>query len=67
MKPAMTYRETRVIQTTREALEKCDYARAKRTDPTPMQREAARANWRAEPLLVRIAHLFRREQRLSRE
>ena len=62
MKPALTYRESRVIETAREALAKCDYKRAKRTDPTPLQQQAARANWRAEPLLVRIAHLFRREQ-----
>lgn len=59
MKPALTYRESRVIETAREALAKCDYARARRTEPTPMQREAARQNWRAEPLLTRIAHLFR--------
>ena len=63
MKPAITYREARVIRSAREVAEQCDVARARRTDPTPMQREAARANWRAEPLLTRIAHLFRREQR----
>lgn len=63
MKPALTYRESRVIETAREALAKCDYKRAKRTDPTPMQQQAAREHWRAEPLLVRLAHLFRREQR----
>ena len=61
MKPTMTFREARVIECARDALAKCDYARAKRTDPTPMQRQAALANWRAEPLLVRIAHLFKRE------
>lgn len=53
----------RIYRTASETLAMCDYARAKRTDPTPMQQQAARANWRAEPLLVRIAHLFRREQR----
>lgn len=61
MKPAYTFREARVIETAREALAKCDYARAKRTDPTPAQQEKARTNWRAEPLLTRIAHLFKRE------
>ena len=59
MKPAITYREARVIRSARECAEQCDVTRARRTDPTPMQREAARQNWRAEPLLVRIAHLFR--------
>lgn len=61
MKPTLTFRESRVIECARDALAKCDYARARRTDPTPMQRQAALANWRAEPLLVRIAHLFKRE------
>lgn len=59
MKPALTYREARVIECARDALAKCDYRRAKRTEPTPMQIEAALQNWRAEPLLTRIAHLFR--------
>lgn len=49
----------RIYRTAAEALAMCDYRRAKRTDPTPMQRQAALANWRAEPLLTRIAHLFR--------
>ena len=61
MSTTLTTREARVIETAREALAKCDYARARRTDPTPMQREAARQNWRAEPLLTRIAHLFKRD------
>lgn len=59
MKPTLTYREARVIRSARECAEQCDVTRAKRTDPTPMQRQAALANWRAEPLLTRIAHLFR--------
>lgn len=49
----------RIYRTASETLAMCDYRRAKRTDPTPMQQQAARANWRAEPLLTRIAHLFR--------
>ena len=53
----------RIYRTAAEALAMCDYKRAKRTEPTPLQRQAALANWRAEPLLVRLAHLFRREQR----
>lgn len=61
MSTTLTTREARVIETAREALAKCDYARARRTDPTPMQRQAALANWRAEPLLTRIAHLFKRD------
>lgn len=62
MKPTLTFRESRVIECARDALAKCDYARAKRTDPTPAQQEKARTNWRADPLLTRIAHLFRRER-----
>lgn len=61
MKPALTYREARVIRSARECMEQCDVARARRTEPTPMQIEAALQNWRAEPLLVRIAHLFKRD------
>ena len=49
----------RIYRTASETLAMCDYRRAKRTEPTPMQRQAALANWRAEPLLTRIAHLFR--------
>ncbi len=49
----------RIYRTAAETLAMCDYKRAKRTEPTPMQQQAARANWRAEPLLTRIAHLFR--------
>lgn len=49
----------RIYRTASETLAMCDYRRAKRTDPTPMQRQAALQNWRAEPLLTRIAHLFR--------
>ena len=63
MSTTLTTREARVLRDHRECMDMCDVARARRTDPTPMQREAARANWRAEPLLTRIAHLFRREQR----
>lgn len=48
-----------IYKTMDEAIALCDYARAKRTDPTPAQQQQARDNWRAEPLLVRIAHLFR--------
>jgi len=48
-----------IYKTMDEAIALCDYARAKRTDPTPAQQQQARENWRAEPLLVRIAHLFR--------
>lgn len=59
MKPNLTYREARVLRSARECAEQCDYARARRTEPTPMQIEAALQNWRAEPLLTRIAHLFR--------
>lgn len=51
----------RIYRTAAEALAMCDYKRAKRTDPTPLQRQAAREHWRAEPLLTRIAHLFKRE------
>lgn len=61
MKPTYTFREARVIRSARECAEQCDVERAKRTDPTPLQQQAALANWRAEPLLTRIAHLFRRE------
>lgn len=61
MNPTRTTRELLVIRSAREVAEQCDVTRAKRTDPTPMQREAARQNWRAEPLLVRIAHLFKRD------
>lgn len=61
MSTTLTTREARVLRSARECAEQCDVSRAKRTDPTPMQQQAARANWRAEPLLVRIAHLFRRE------
>lgn len=61
MKPTLTYREARVIRSARECAEQCDVTRAKRTEPTPAQRQAALANWRAEPLLVRIAHLFKRD------
>lgn len=50
-----------IYKTMEEALALCDYARAKRTDPTPAQQEKARTNWRAEPLLTRVAHLFKRE------
>lgn len=40
MKPALTYRESRVIETAREALAKCDYTRARRTEPeTRIDRE----------------------------
>lgn len=52
----------RIYRTAAEALAMCDYKRARRTDPTPAQQEKARTNWRAEPLLTRIAHLFRRER-----
>jgi len=61
MSTTLTTREARVLRSARECAEQCDVSRAKRTDPTPMQQQAARANWRAEPLLTRIAHLFRRE------
>lgn len=33
MKPAYTFRELRVIQSAREVAEKCDVARARRTEP----------------------------------
>ena len=59
MKPAITYREARVLRSAREVAEQCDYARARRTEPTPAQQEGARENWHGEPLLTRIAHLFR--------
>ncbi len=59
MSTTLTTREARVLRSARECAEQCDVTRAKRTDPTPMQQQAARANWRAEPLLTRIAHLFR--------
>lgn len=49
------------IRTTNEMLALCNVERAKRTDPTPAQVRQAREHWRAEPLLVRIAHLFKRE------
>jgi len=61
MKPTLTFRESRVLRTARECAEQCDVERAKRTDPTPLQQQAARQNWRAEPLLTRIAHLFKRD------
>jgi hypothetical protein len=59
MSTTLTTREARILRSARECAEQCDVTRAKRTDPTPMQRQAALANWRAEPLLTRIAHLFR--------
>ena len=59
MSTTLTTREARVLRSARECAEQCDVSRAKRTEPTPAQRQAALANWRAEPLLVRIAHLFR--------
>ena len=33
MKPAYTFRELRVLQSAREVAEKCDVARARRTEP----------------------------------
>jgi len=33
MKPTLTYREARVIQSARELMEKCDVARARRLEP----------------------------------
>ncbi len=61
MSTTLTTREARVLRSARECAEQCDVSRARRTDPTPMQRQAALANWRAEPLLTRIAHLFKRD------
>ncbi len=61
MSTTLTTREARVLRSARECAEQCDVTRAKRTDPTPAQMRQAREHWRAEPLLVRIAHLFRRE------
>lgn len=57
----MSTKEARVLRSARECAEQCDVSRARRTDPTPLQQQAARQNWRAKPLLTRIAHLFRRE------
>lgn len=62
MSTTLTTREARVLRSARECAEQCDVSRAKRTDPTPAQMRQAREHWRAEPLLTRIAHLFRREQ-----
>lgn len=59
MSTTLTTREARILREYRECMDMCDVARAKRTEPTPAQREAALANWRAEPVLTRIAHLFR--------
>lgn len=40
MKPAYTFREARVLQSAREVAEKCDVARARRTEPqTRIDRE----------------------------
>lgn len=61
MSTTLTTREARVLRSARECAEQCDVSRAKRTDPTPMQQQAALQNWRAEPLLTRIAHLFKRD------
>ncbi len=55
MKPAITYREARVIRSAREVAEQCDVARARRTEPrkplADMPREEQRAFWRKMPLL----------------
>jgi len=61
MSTTLTTKEARVLRSARECAEQCDVSRARRTDPTPLQQQAARQNWRAEPLLTRITHLFRRE------
>lgn len=49
MKPAYTFRELRVLQSAREVAEKCDYTRARRTEPeTRIDREplaAALKRW----------------------
>ena len=60
MSTTLTTREARVLRSARECAEQCDVSRAKRTEPTPMQRHQARMHWYdAKPLLVRVAHLFR--------
>lgn len=55
MKPALTYRESRVIRSARECAEQCDVTRARRTEPrkplADMPREEQRAFWRKMPLL----------------
>jgi len=61
MSTTLTTKEARVLRSARECAEQCDVSRARRTDPTPLQQQAARQNWRAEPLLTRIAHLFKRD------
>ena len=49
MKPAYTFRESRVIRSARECAEQCDVARARRTEPqTRIDREplaAALKRW----------------------
>lgn len=49
MKPALTYREARVIRSAREVAEQCDVTRARRTEPeTRIDREplaAALKRW----------------------
>lgn len=61
MSTTLTTREARVLRSARECAEQCDVSRARRTEPTPAQQDGARENWHGEPLLTRIAHLFRRE------
>lgn len=49
MKPALTYREARVLRSARECAEQCDVSRARRTEPeTRIDREplaAALKRW----------------------
>ena len=55
-----TMEEARVLRSARECAEQCDVSRARRTEPTPLQRHQARMHWYdAKPLLTRIAHMFR--------
>ena len=57
----LTFRESRVLRSARDALDLCDVARAKRTEPTKAQTESALTHWRGPSVLERMAHLFRRQ------
>lgn len=50
MSTTLTTKEARVLRSARECAEQCDVARARRTEPTPQQTEAARRDWHVPKL-----------------
>lgn len=56
MKPALTYREARVIRSAREVAEQCDVTRARRTEPDRPLVEMLPGEqamfWRRVPILL---------------